>query len=101
MKNWEGANYIDLTQLPSKIEIPISSIMIEEKELDRKEKQNKFSYEEVLVDDASSSIYFSQHQNKILVLIYGPREVKYRDKLKIDEAIVEVYSKYPYERSKL
>ncbi len=99
LKHSDGVNFIDLTLLSPNLEIPLSSLVIEEK-VERRQKQNKFSYEEVQVNDASSSIYFTQHQNKILVCVYGPREAKFREKAKIEEAIVEVYSKFNYETSK-
>jgi len=63
-------------------------------------KDVKFSFDEVEVADASSSIYYTQHSNKILISIYGPKECRIRDKTKNDEAIVEVYTKFNYEVNK-
>lgn len=93
---------IDLNSICQTSEIPISEILAcnENRNADRIEKNNKFKIEEVKVNDSSSSIYFTQHGNKVLINIYGPRETKFRDKAKNDEAIVEVYTKFNYEISK-
>lgn len=94
---------IDLNNVNQNLELSINSIM--NKSTDDKankvaERDNKFSYEEVNVNDASSSIYFTQYRNKVLINVYGPRETRFREKIKGDEGIVEVYSKFNYEASK-
>ncbi len=65
-----------------------------------KKKDDKFAFEEVEVNDASSSIYYTQHSNKMLISVYGPRECRIRDKTKSDEAILEVYTKFNQEINK-
>jgi hypothetical protein len=99
-------NFIDLNSVNPNTEIHIGKIfgLSRSKEMDvdydPKTLTNKFELEEVEVNDASSSIYYTQYGTKILACIYGPRETRFRDKAKSDEAIVEVYSKYFYEINK-
>jgi ribonuclease PH len=91
--------YIDLNSISSEFELPIYNLLpslYEKKKMDG----NKFDYEEVKVDDASSSIYFSQHNCKLLLSIYGPRECRFRDKAKNDESIIEIYTKFNLDFSK-
>ncbi len=91
---------IDLKNIPDSLEIPISSIVNTCNNTNTSDSDKMFSYEEVEIKDSSASIYYTQNGNKALINIYGPREVKYREKMKSDEGIVEVYLKFNYDISK-
>lgn len=99
LKSCQGVSFIDLDHLSCNTEIPFSQLFVMEKE-NLSEKYSKFDYEEINVEDCSSSLYFTQNHNKILILVYGPRETRFREKAKIDECIIEVYSKFNSETSK-
>ena len=99
----QAANkFIDLDSISSNTDISLKTLLnINSVKINRENiKDVKFSFDEVEVADASSSIYYTQHSNKILISIYGPKECKIRDKTKSDEAIVEVYTKFNYEINK-
>ncbi len=100
IKQNEQGVYLDLNCIPSNAEISIKSIKSIQPEETKEYKENKFTYEELDTNDSSASIYYTQHSNKLLVSVYGPRECKYRDKAKNEEAIIEVYSKFNYEINK-
>jgi ribonuclease PH len=100
IKQNEGGVYLDLNSIPEKAEISIKTIKSIQPEESKEYKENKFSYEEVENNDASASLYYTQNSNKLLINVYGPRECKYREKSKTEEAIVEVYSKFNYEINK-
>lgn len=87
----EQENYIDLNQITSSVEIPISSILKTKSNLTR---ENNFKYEETIVHDATASIKYNQYNCKFMIEVFGPKECKYRDKTKIDSAIVETYIKF-------
>jgi hypothetical protein len=90
-------SYIDLDQLTPNIEIPISAIM---KNNINTEKNSNFKYEETIVNDSNASIKYNQYNCKLMIEIFGPKECKFRDKLKIDSAIVETYIKFNNEYSR-
>jgi hypothetical protein len=100
--NKGGKNYIDLNKLENNLELPIAQLLNINKTYDQKNELNhtKFNFEEIQVNDASASINFSQYDNKLMVTVYGPREVKFRDKMKNESCIVEVYSKFNTETMK-
>src|SRR5690242_5477157 len=89
---------IDLNHISSNFELPINNIFNNSNKI--RNLLNKFSYEEVEENDSSASIYYSQYNNKVLISIYGPRETRFRDKIKNEEANVEVYVKFNYEINK-
>ncbi len=91
--------FIDLNSITSNTEISLNKLLSFTSNSSRKikTKEDKFSFEEVEVNDSSSSIYYTQHSNKMLISVYGPRECRIRDKTKSDEAIVEVYTKFNLE----
>lgn len=93
-----GERYIDYTTITDSTEIPIRNLT--EVLYPMGESSSKFTYEEIEVNDSSSSLYFTQNGNKILICVYGPRESRMRDKLKAEEAIVEVYTKFNTEINK-
>lgn len=97
-QNLKGIS-INLDNISEGAEIPIKNLFLT-KEENKIKKENKFSFEEVEVNDSSSGIYYTQHQNKLLCTVYGPREGKFRDKVKGDESIVEVYTKFNFEINK-
>ena len=80
------------------IEIPIQTLISDIKI--EKETSNIFKIEEIDIIDASSSIYFTQGECKFLIAIFGPRETKYRDKIKNEEANIEIYTKFSIETNK-
>jgi hypothetical protein len=98
-QNEEGI-FLDLNCIPENAEISIKTVKSIQPEESKEYKENKFSYEEVENNDASASLYYTQHSNKLLISVYGPRESKYREKSKTEEAIVEVYSKFNYDINK-
>ena len=97
---------IDLNALPSSFDISLNEINtinkapIEKKEQTETETPNTFSYSEIDIKDASSSIYFTQGETKLLVAIYGPKETKFRDKVKNEAANIEIYTKFYKEMNK-
>jgi hypothetical protein len=95
--NESGEKYIDLNKLPNNIEIPLSSI-IETRSINLK--KDNFSFEETVVNDTSASIRYNQFGCKMLIEVFGPREVKFREKMKNDSAIVETYIKMNYDANK-
>jgi ribonuclease PH len=90
---------INLDNINSGAEIPIKNLFVTKEEVNLK-KENKFSFEEVVVNDSSASICYTQHKNKLLCSVYGPRETRFRDKAKGDESIVEIYTKFNFEINK-
>ena len=102
IKSSTQGNYIDLNKISTDTEISINHLMSRTGITlsAREAKENKFNFEEVEVNDASSSIYYSQHKNKVLISVYGTRETRYREKAKTEEAIVEIYTKFNYEINK-
>ena len=90
-------SYIDLDKIDSMLEIPIK---IFQEKLIKYDKSNEFQFEEKDINDASSSINYNQHQSNLMINIYGPKECKFRDKIKNDEAIIEVYTKFNHEVNK-
>ena len=97
---------IDLKDLPSSFEIPITSLSTINKcpsqplTLSEIETPNSFYYTEADIQDASSSIYFTQGKTNLLVAIYGPKETKFRDKIKNESANIEIYTKFYKEMNK-
>jgi hypothetical protein len=93
---------IELNSLNTNTEISLKDLIAfkSHKVIREKKKDDKFSFDEVEVNDASSSIYFTQHSSKMLISVYGPRECRIRDKTKSDEAILEVYTKFNHEINK-
>jgi hypothetical protein len=87
----EQESYIDLNLLTSNVEIPISAIMKTKVNLS---KDINFKYEETIVNDANASIKYYQYNCKLMIEVFGPKECKYRDKLKTDSSIVETYIKF-------
>jgi hypothetical protein len=92
-----GEKTIDLNNLPSVIDIPLQSIISINTTY-----QNKdiFTLEETIVNDSSASIKYCQFGSKMLIEVFGPREVKFRDKMKNDTAIIETYIKLNHEANK-
>lgn len=99
IKQNEKGIYLDLANIPSNAEITLKQLLSKSDEL-QQFKENKFSFEELDNNDASSSIYYTQHSNKLLISIYGPRECRMRDRTKNDEANIEIYTKFNYEINK-
>lgn len=97
-----GNKYIDLNLIRANTEISLNKLLsfTPDTSVRERKKDDKFSFEEVEVNDASSSIYYTQYSNKMLISIYGPKECRIRDKTKSDEAIVEVYTKFNYETNR-
>ena len=91
---------IDLNTISTNLDIPINNIIKLNYSAAENNDESKFQYEPVEIEDSSASIYYTQNNSKILISVYGPREVKYRDKLKNEQAIVEVYTKLNYEISR-
>lgn len=95
----DGDRYICLESLGDNAEFPINRIM--ESLIVREEViSDKFSYEDIEASDANASINFSQYENKLVICVYGPREGKYRDKMKNDRAVLDIYSKFNTEINK-
>jgi hypothetical protein len=100
IKQNEGGVFLDLNCIPGNAEITIKTIKSIQPEESKEYKENKFSFEEVESNDASASLYYTQHSNKLLINVYGPRESKFREKTKTEEAIVEIFTKFNYEINK-
>jgi ribonuclease PH len=92
-----GEKYIDLNSLTNNFEIPIQNLIQQKAEAINKD---EFLFQETVVNDSSASIRYSQFGCKMLIEIFGPREVKYREKMKTDSAIVETYIKLNHEFNK-
>jgi hypothetical protein len=96
--NISEEKFIDLEEINSGTEISLKTLL---STLQKERKFVKhFTFEEININDSSSSIYFNEFDNKLLFSIYGPRECKFRDKAKSDQAIIEIYSKFNCEYSK-
>lgn len=84
-------------------EIPISEILkslnIQNKNIEN-ETPNNIKCTEIEVKGTSSSIYFSQGETNLFISIYGPKETKFRDKIKNEESNIEIYIKFDKEINK-
>ena len=102
IKQSELGIFIDLNCIPSNAEITLKHIFPASAPIEevKEYKENKFTFEEIEANDSSSSLYYTQHSNKLLINVYGPRECRFRDKAKTDEAIVEINTKFNYEINK-
>lgn len=107
----EKGKFIDIKNLPSTFEIPIENIFDYKKtiaiasqqkteETNSEQKKKPFTYEELDLNESSAAIKFNSEGNSLLININGPRECKYRDKMKNECCIVEVYSKFNTETKK-
>lgn len=45
-------------------------------------RDNNLKYEETIVHDATASIKYNQYTCKFMIEVFGPKECKYKDKLK-------------------
>jgi len=61
---------------------------------------NNFKYQEIPVNDALSSINYQQTNNEMIICIYGPKEAKFRSKIKNEECFVESYIKFSFDFAK-
>lgn len=85
---------IDLDFFNDTTETPLDKIIpSNKKEKIEYETPSNFSYNEVFIKDASSSIYFTQGCTSLLVAIYGPKETKFISKQKPTKANLEIYTK--------
>ena len=80
------------------LEIPIQQLISDIKI--ENETSSKFKIDEIKISNASSSIYFTQGECKFLIAIFGPRETKFREKIKNEEANIEIYTKFSVETNK-
>jgi ribonuclease PH len=80
------------------LEIPIQQLISDIKI--ENETSSKFKIDEIKISNASSSIYFTQGECKFLIAIFGPRETKFREKIKNEEANIEIYTKFSIETNK-
>lgn len=90
---------LDLNTLSNTFEIPLSSI----NDAKPNTKQNKsfvFKYSEIEIKDATSSIYYTENDLTVLIAIYGPKETKFKEKLKPNKSNIEVYTKFNIDISK-
>ena len=84
-------------------EIPITEILkpLNKENLNlENETPNNIKCSEIEVKGASSSIYFNQEGTNLFISIYGPKETKFRDKIKNEESNVEIYIKFDRETNK-
>lgn len=109
LKLSEQGKFIDLKNLPSTFEIPIENIFDYKKTTSNTQKTNEaiteqkkkpFTYEVFDLNESSAAIKFNSEGNSLLLNINGPKECKYRDKMKNECAIVEIYSKFNIETKK-
>lgn len=96
---------IDLSSLPSNIEFPFNSLILKSeidkvKEIETGLVNTNFKFEELNINDASSSLKFFQYDSSLILTIYGPREAKFRDKQKNEGCFIEIYTKFNQETSK-
>lgn len=106
----EKGKYIDLRNLPSAFEIPIENIFNYTKASSKAQqietdaandkKKKPFTYEELDINESSAAIKFNNESNSLLISINGPKECKFRDKVKNECCIVEIYSKFNTETKK-
>jgi hypothetical protein len=92
-----GDKFIDLNNIPLGFEIPLQNIIDTRPSYENKD---LFTFEEISVNDSSASIRFKQFGCKMLIEVFGPREVKYREKMKMDSAIIETYIKMNHEANR-
>ena len=84
-------------------EIPITEIL---KALNKENKNienetpNNIKCSEIEVKGTSSSIYFNQGETNLFISIYGPKETKFKDKIKNEESNIEIYIKFDKETNK-
>ena len=84
-------------------EIQISEIL---KALNKENKNienetpNNIKCSEIEVKGTSSSIYFNQGETNLFISIYGPKETKFKDKIKNEESNIEIYIKFDKEINK-
>ena len=109
LKISEKGKFIDLKNVPSKFEIPIENLfnyknttskVQKENEAKSEQKKKPFTYEELDVNESSAAIKFNSGGNSLLVSINGPRECKFREKMKNECCIIEIYSKFNNETKK-
>ena len=85
------------------LEIPISEILKglnkENKNIEN-ETPNNIKCSEIEVKGTSSSIYFNQGETNLFISIYGPKETKFKDKIKNEESNIEIYIKFDRETNK-
>jgi hypothetical protein len=93
----EFEEYIDLNTISPNFELQMSNLDRQRSNID---KTMKFNFEETDVHEATSSIKYDQFGCRFMIQIFGPRECKYRDKMKTDTAIIETYIKMNYEANK-
>ncbi len=106
IKNKDNRKIIDVNNLPNTFEIPIEDIF-EYNKTNYERVNYKFnfiqdnvktlSFSELNIKDSSAGIMFDYLGNSLLININGPRECKYRDKIKNDSCLIEVYTKYNVE----
>jgi len=109
LKVSEKGKYIDLKNLPSTFEIPLENLFTYNKTISNTEKnieeassQKKkfFTYEELDINESSGAIKFNSDGNSLLINVNGPKECKFRDKMKNDCCVVEIYTKINTETKK-
>lgn len=89
----------DLSSLPQgQFEIPIHELIKNQPQ--KYTSKAKFEINDIEITDASSSIYYRANSTSLLVGIYGPKETKFRDKMKAESARIEVNTKFNKEMSK-
>jgi len=98
LKISENGKYIDIKSLPNSFEIPIEKLFnysqINSYIKENYEKNKLFTYEEIDINDSSGAIKYKRGGDSLLVNIYGPKECKYREKLKNECCIIEIFSKF-------
>jgi len=101
IENINGNNYILLDKITNnQFEIGYSDIVQNQLSNENKVMTNNFLFEELNVHDSLSSLNFQQMNNEIIICIYGPREAKFRSKIKNEECFIESYIKFPFDFAK-
>lgn len=94
----------DIPQLlseSSKSEVPISFLtspfFSKSKSPKETETSDTFSIKETTTGEESISILYQQGPDKMYISIYGPREMKFREKLNGEHAKLEIFTKFSTE----
>lgn len=109
LKLSEKGKFIDLKNVHATFEIPIENLINYNKETPKTQKTSEvisehkkkpFTYEELDLNESSAAIKFNSEGNSLLININGPKECKFRDKMKNECCVVEIYSKFNTETKK-
>ena len=102
IENINGTNCILLDKISNntQFEIGYNEIIKPTTTSNLNTSSTNFIFDEITVNDATSSINFQQMNNEMIICIYGPKEAKYRSKIKNEECFVESNIKFAFDFAK-